>query len=765
MRRAAWVCLPFAAAVAACRYLFPYEGFALFLLCCCVAFAAGLLFSDRRRTMIFLAAAGLALGCARCWVQQRFTVLPAEALAGESAEITARATDYPDVYDGSAYLTVRITSPGIPSVKCRLISYVSGELDDFRPGDQLRGEVRFSSALVRSGQEIDTYTSQGIFLRAVCTDVPEHAGRWKLAFLYLPRELCRRVILACRQTFPEDASAFMTALLTGDKTDLYKDGGAYYTLGEAGLAHVVAVSGMHLTCLLGFLYLLLGRSRTSGILGIGLLLFFAAMTGFTPSVVRAALMHGLLIAAPLFRREEDPLTSLSLALFLILLANPMAIAGASLQLSFGAMAGIHLVSVRMVRSLWERMSRWKISSGKLARPALVFAAGAFSVGIGAQVFTAPLAAVHFGYVSVVSPVSGVLCLWMISALFVGGYAAVGLTALVPGAGLLAGKILAWGVRYVFMTAELLRLFPCEAVYVSNPVFAVWLAFVYAVFLLTWLWSRKGRPFRVIVPLCLSLITLWSSAILVRLSWQDELEITALDVGQGESVVLTCGPRAVLVDCGGSYLARDAGETAVQYLKGRQRRHLDALILSHLHADHVNGAARVLTQMDVDTLYLPRQKDEYGYLPEILSAARSAGTRVEFVDDNLLLRAGDMEITLWAPLLSGEENENCLTVMAQQGDFQALITGDNPSSAEVLLSLFYELPDTEVLVVGHHGSASSTCEILLREIRPDVALISVGKNNSYGHPSPQVLDRLEKYGISVHRTDLEGAVTVRSGEGA
>ena len=766
VRKAAWFCLPFTAAIAACRWLLPARALWLFLLCCGVLSAAGFLFADNRRTVILLTAVGLALGCVRYWTQQRFTLLPAETLAGQYGEITARAVDYPDVYDNSEYLTVRLTSPEYPRVNCRLITYVPGELASFRPGDQLRCQVRFSSASVRSGQEIDTYTSQGIFLRAVCTHPPESTGRWRGAFLYLPRELCRRTAELCRQTFPPDTAPFMTALLTGDKTDLYRDGGRYYDLGEAGLAHVVAVSGMHLSCLLGFLYLLLGRNKASGILGVFVIAFFTAMTGFTPSVTRAAFMHACLICAPLFHREEDTITSLSVVLAAILLLNPMAVAGASLQLSFASMAGIHLVSPGMLRGLWQWARQWKGAEHKFVRTVLLFVFGAVSVSIGAQIFTVPLAAVHFGYVSVVSPLSGVLCLWLISALFIGGYAAAGLTVLLPSAGTAFGRLLSWGVRYIYAVTDLLRRFPCEAVYTSHPVFAVWLGFVYVLFLIAWLWSRKKETaFRPVAPVCLSLICLWCCALLVRLSWSDDLTLTALNVGQGESVVLSCGPRTVMVDCGGSYLIRDAGETAVQYLSGRQRRHLDALILSHLHSDHVNGAAQVLSQLDVEALYLPRQPDENGCLPEILSAAAEAGTRVEYVDRNMTLMVGGMELQIWAPLLPGEENENCLTVLARQGEFDALITGDNLSAAETALTMRYALPDVEVLVAGHHGSATSTCELLLRETRPDVAVISVGANNSYGHPSPQVLERLESYGISIHRTDLEGTITVKAGKGS
>ena len=238
-------------------------------------------------------------------------------------------------------------------------------------------------------------------------------------------------------------------------------------------------------------------------------------------------------------------------------------------------------------------------------------------------------------------------------------------------------------------------------------------------------------------------------------------LTMLDVGQGESVVLTCGPRSAVVDCGGSIITRDAGGAAVSFLRAQQRRNVDVLILTHLHSDHVNGAAELLMQMEVDTLYLPEQPDEEGYLPGILAAAQRSGTRVCYVREDTELTLGDMELTLWAPILPGGENENCLTVMARQGDFEAVITGDSPSSAEWLLCARNELPDIEVLVVGHHGSKTSTCAAFLEETRPDLALISVGYNN-YGHPHYAVLERLDRYGIPVLRTDEVGSITVKAG---
>ena len=433
----------------------------------------------------------------------------------------------------------------------------------------------------------------------------------------------------------------------------------------------------------------------------------------------------------------------------------------SLQLSFSSMAGIWLVSGRIYRAARERIENGKYSSRGIVRRVLLSLAASAATGLGALVLSAPLAAAHFGFFSVVSPISNLLCLWMVSILYIGGYAVLPLGALFPAAGTAAAGILAWGVRYIYAVTRLLRFLPCESVYMSNPVFAAWLIFVYVVFLLAWFFRSRQGGFRPIVPVCLSLLTLYILSGAVQLSWSRELRVTVLDVGQGESVVLTCGPRTVLVDCGGSAVTHDAGETAVRFLGGQRRQHLDALVLTHLHSDHVNGASRVLAQLKVDTLYMPMEDDEDGYLPEILAAARASGTRVEYVEENQTIHAGDLDLTLFAPQLPGGMNENCLMILAAQDDFEALITGDCPSEAEMLLTGRYELPDIELLVAGHHGSKTSTCVQLLEETKPDLAVISVGYNN-YGHPSREVLSRLQDYNIPVLRTDQDGSVTVRSG---
>ena len=181
MRKAAWVCLPFAGAVAVCRYLLPENAWIPAVVACLLLLIPCSLLRGRARACVFLALCGAAAGCAAFSVQLYAVLRPCEALAGEQKTVSARVTDYPDLYDGSAYVTVRLTEPGVPRVRCRLVSYMEGELDGLVPGDELRGQVRFASAAVRNGQQVDSYTSQGIFLRAVCTDEPAQTGRWRFS--------------------------------------------------------------------------------------------------------------------------------------------------------------------------------------------------------------------------------------------------------------------------------------------------------------------------------------------------------------------------------------------------------------------------------------------------------------------------------------------------------------------------------------------------------------------------------------------------------
>ena len=760
MRKLAWACGGFSGAIFLCEYLLAPGWYLGCALACAILAGAGCFLRGGLRLRAWLALLGAAAGCLCFQLHDRVTVAPAEALAGGERTVTARVLDYPAVYEGSQSAVVRLTETGRP-VRCLLTSY-DGGLAELTPGDEITAAVRLRSAAVRWGQETDQYSARGIFLTAVCQEAPVRTGRWGGAFLYWPRKFAQDVAAVAARAFPEDTAPFMTALLTGDKTALYEENTLYGTLREAGLAHVVAVSGMHISFLMGFLWLVAGNRRRVTLAAVPLLALFAAMAGFTPSVLRAVFMQACFLAAPWADREPDPPTSLALALALLLALNPSAAASVSLQLSFAAAAGILLVSGPIDRALRRFGEKRLARAPRLLRRALDGAAGIASVTAGAMLLTVPVTAAQFGSISLVSPVTNLLCVWLVPVLFLGGFACVLAGAALLPLGAALGRVLAWGARYVFAVSGCLTRLPCASVYTSNGVFVVWLVFVYALLLAAWVFRDREKGFRPAAPLCLAVMGLCLCVFAVRARWDRGLLVTVLDVGQGECVLLESGEQTVVVDCGGAHTGENAGEQAAGALGGRCRGSIDALILTHLHRDHCSGAAALLSMVDVHTLYYPADADDAdGTLAELLAAAARSGTAAVPLTDDLTLEGGALTLQLWRTEGKAGENERGLAVLASRGDFDVLITGDAGTAAERLLCARHTLPDVEVLVAGHHGSDTSTHTRLLEAAMPDLAVISVGYN-TYGHPAQTVLDRLAAYHIEVHRTDLEGDITILGG---
>lgn len=761
MRKLAVCALGYAGALLLARYVLP----AAALPWCAAGLAAACLFAlllpkgsiARKRVLLTLLSAAVGFGWYGGYYALR--VAPADALSGSVISAAARVTDFPVQGDGWASVTVRLEDAAAPRVLTAVYDYDGYLADaDLRPGDQVTLELKLSSARVRSGEETDAYLSRGVLLVGYLRAAPRPAGRWALSFLYVPRAMARAVRLEAAALFPADVSAFLSGLLIGDKAALYADDALVTSLRRAGILHVAAVSGLHLSFLYGCVRLLVRSRRRAALIGIPALWLFALMAGAPPSALRAAAMLTLLIAAPFLRREADGITSLCAALLALLLVNPCAVGSAGLQLSFTAMAGIVLVSPRVyawLSALWKAPEKGK---GRLR----AFVLASLSSSLGAVVFTAPVAAARFGSVSLVSPLTNLLTLWCVSLSFLGGYAAVLLGLLWTPLGAAAAFLTAWPARFVLLVCRGLSALPFAAVYTANGLVSAWLVFTYAVFLAAYL-LRRGAPFRPTAPLCLSVIALCAVLTGTALRNNAEASVTALDVGQGQCLALFSRQSTVVVDCGGGGRTENPGDTAADFLESRGRTRVDALVLTHLHADHAGGAVRLLYRMEVDYLLLPEDaQDADGLLPGLLDAAARRGTRVIFVAEDREFTAGETRVRLWAPLKAGNANERGLVLLASCGDWDLLVTGDADASVEKRLAASGELPDCEALAVGHHGSASSTCAELLACIRPETALISVGYNH-YGHPAPEVLARLEACGAEILRTDTDGSVTVRIGD--
>lgn len=349
IRKLAITALSFSAAIFVSDYLLPLSllpwlagAFALFALL--------ILVRRRRWSLGFgLAALGLALGFGSFFLHAQKTLVPAQQLDGESISLTGEVCSFPQNYETYSRIELRIGGDGLPGGK--MILYAADDsLLDFAPGDLLRCEAKLKRPDLRYGERYDSYISKGIYLTGNVKSPPEKVGTgsfWRTLPLLLNRTLTSRV----DEIFPADTAPFMKSLMLGDKSDLYEDLALHTAMSRAGFLHIVAVSGMHIAFLVGLIQLLFGKTLRSSILCLILIWLFVPVTGASPSAVRAAIMQSFLLTAPLVKRENDAITSLSAALGLILIINPYAAGSISLQLSFSAMAGILVLGERLQESI------------------------------------------------------------------------------------------------------------------------------------------------------------------------------------------------------------------------------------------------------------------------------------------------------------------------------------------------------------------------------------------------------------------------------
>lgn len=744
MRKLATFSFAFAAAAAAYVYLLPAR-LALPAAGVLVLCALGLLFwrvpaAKRMRITLF----ALAFSLLWSYGYEVLKLKPLEAHCGETVELTATVCAYPAATERGGYVEAETDGAGV--------RIYFREMPELQPGDTV--SLSASVKMASDGRNENLYfASRDIRLIASQRGEAEIMRPEKIPMRFWPAVAAYRVRERITMLFSPDTEAFVRALLTGDRSGL-----SYETKNQmsvVGISHVVAVSGLHVSLIVGFVQLLcLRRRRLASAVSFAAMFFFAAMLGFPASVVRAVVMNSMLLLAPLVHRENDTPTALGFALLLLLLENPWAAADVSLQLSFGATAGIVLWARPLQRwqerrFLTERFRRRHRLPARLAR-------GVFSIqamSLSASVLTTPLIAYYFGTVSLIAPVTNLLLLTLIGYLFTCACAGVLLSFLWLPLGKAAAWCLDWPVRLVLTVIRALSKIPFAAVYTQSMYICLWLAALYAMFAVFLIGRfRCKRVFCAAVAASLACAVTFS-----MLPERAQLVYTMLDVGQGQCILLQAGGMTAVVDCGGAY-AEDAGEQLARRLLMQGRTQIDFLVLTHYDEDHAGGTEQLLSRLRVGALFAPDLVDENGLRERVLTAAERAGTSVNLVAENITAEFPGGTLQIFAPVKRGTDNDGISALMSVE-EYDILITGDMDMQSEQLLALRHELHDIEVLVAGHHGSKGSTGNALLQTVRPELVLISVGEN-SYGHPSPEVLQRIEDAGALVLRTDELGDIEIK-----
>ena len=741
MRKLMYFTIGFAAACGLCAYLLPVEVLTKGAAVCGTCGIIGVILF--RNHGVLLRGMVILLGCAAglSWYQLYHGVYlkPADYLDEKIRPATIRAADYGYEADYGSAFDGTVLINGHPY---QIKTYLN-DAYDLSPGMELTGEFLFRRTLPDEGEGSFYNPGKGIFLLAIQRgDLKIRQAEYGLADRIAEIRFQIRSIL--ETSFPADTAAFAKALLLGDASDLDYETDTNFKL--SGIRHVIAVSGLHVSILFALISTVTFRKRfLTALLGFPALFFFAALAGFTPSVCRACIMSGLMLLAMAAQREYDSATALAFAVLVMLLGNPLVITAIGFQLSVASVAGIYLFEPSIRKWLLSVLGEEK--DRRIRHFFIRWFCTSVSVSLSAMTLTTPLCAVYFGTVSLVSVFTNLLTLWVISGIFY-GILGVLLAAHFSSTGAIwLAKMISFPVRYVLGVAGILGKFPLAAVYTRSPYIALWLVFVYLL-LLVFLLQHNKRPQTLIccgvLGLCAALLASWAEPAL------SDVRFSVLDVGQGQCLLLQYKGSSFLVDCGGDSDARSA-DIAAETLLSQGITELDGLILTHLDRDHAGGVKHLLTRVDTKLLILPSAHTD---IPE------STDGRVIFAVEPLCITCEEMKMQIFTANFPGNSNEMSLCLLFDTEKCDILITGDRNGFGERNLLRYHSIPDVDILVAGHHGSGNAACEELLEAVHPEIVCISVGADNSYGHPAPQLLERLKQRHCTVYRTDKDGTILIR-----
>lgn len=552
--------------------------------------------------------------------------------------------------------------------------------------------------------------------------------------------------------FPHSAD-IVRALVLGDRGDM--DAELRESFDRAGITHVLSISGLHITLLAMAVMKLLGLflpRRWSFWLALAAVVFYGVLVGMAPSVVRSILMYAALGAGQATGRPTDSFTRLALAFLLLLIWQPLYLDDAGFVLSFSACAGMLCLTPALTALL--RIDRLRAPEGSL-RPTALLKRGARYFGsllcstLAAQLSTLPAVIAYYGELPLLATLGNLI---VVPLILLGMYLAVAALPLsllwMPLGTVFAalGDVVFQGSTYL---TRLCATLPLNAL--ALPDFPLWLTllFVGAVAAISPL-TRLRRGARYALLAALPALV----CVAALLPGPQGLEIVFLDAGQADATVVLAEGSAYLVDVGLE------GSPVNDYL-AHIGKAPEAVFLSHPHTDHAGGLATLLEEHVPKTIYIPAGWDNVeadADVVEDLKLAEAMGA------DVVMLAAGDVvalsenvSATVLYPSrdveASGDANAVSMLLRIDYGEASALFTGDLEIGDEP-----GPMPDVDVLKVPHHGSANSSSLMFLHSASPSAAIISVGRDNAYGHPAEALLKRLAGTDALVLRTDECGAVT-------
>ncbi len=550
------------------------------------------------------------------------------------------------------------------------------------------------------------------------------------------------------QILPNEESSILKAMLVGDKQFLEEDTTSIYQ--DAGIYHILAISGLHIGCLAGILTSIFGKlHRVYGkLLVIFILIFYCIIAGSGVSTIRATLMYSIMILGNIFYKNDDFLSSICISGIILLAFNPFYLFDIGFLYSFSSVICIATIGSRIV-NLYE-LNKFKST--------LVVS---FFICLSIK----PITAYYFYNLQLYDFFLNIIILPFMSIVVFIGFIA----TILGSFNIYIAEFFIGTVYYILKLftylATLVTKIEFSNIIVGRPSFLFMFCFYLALFLIAFVLYDKYKIRKRLKFISIGLL-IFIFNMFISLLPTNTLTLTVLDVGQGDSIVGSCPAGDFLIDGGGERYSNIGQYVVLPYLKSQGINKLEFVFISHEDTDHIKGILEIIGYIQIDSIFLPKTTPKEANFKELIELASLNNIDLYYLDKGDSISLGDdILIEVLYPYDKDEfyrvgANNNSLVFKLFYDDTSILFTGDIEETVEKFLVSSNSDLKADVLKIGHHGSKSSTTQEFLDAVDPQIALISCKLNNIYNHPSEEVIDRLNNNLTSIYRTDLQNAITLK-----
>lgn len=573
---------------------------------------------------------------------------------------------------------------------------------------------------------------------------------------------------------PDAYASILKAMLIGNKKELDEETKELYQ--DNGIAHILAISGLHISMLGMAVYRLLRRLPVPHWISLFgseiFLLLYGGMVGFSTSAFRAIGMFTFFLCSKICKRSYDMLTAAAFTGMLQLLIHPGYLFDCGFQLSYAAILGMAILLPAFQELVKEIKIVWIQKAISLLLPSL-----------SVTLFTAPVLIFHYHELSFFSILLNVVVIPFVSVLLLLAIFMLMTAHFLEPLSWLCTIPIKWILGFYEWSCRFLELFPVGQNNIAHPAPGTIICYFSLLFTMTVLVKKKRNKYQFLFSLV--------AAVLILFPQKPEFTVWMLDVGQGDcSVIFTEEGKCFVIDCGSTSEHAVGEKRLIPFLKYHGVGKVDAVFVSHADADHMNGIKELLEcgaeeNIKISCVMLHEQalQTEQEEWNELVEAAHAAEVPIIQLGQGDGVRTSSMSLTCLYPL-DGQQgltgNASSMVLMLETEEVRGLFTGDmemegerilietyvdrQSGNAAVLRETLSRKKEYTFLKVGHHGSSGSTSSAFLQWTSPDLAFISCGRNNSYGHPHQETLNRLEEAGCYVFMTSKNGAITMNFQKG-